>query len=345
MFDSNVMVVKTTSTRKKTFDDYEDDLDVDALRRGSRRADANLINGINARLESDPVVHRRVIQHTPRATSVPPPRYTDDLDFPDYTPRSALPARGARASSVMPREYALDDYYGLEDELDSAPLRSRTRTVPRFVRARSVPITRRFSNASAKVTPSHRVRPVTLSSHSFLNDTSSSHLHRTPLHRAGSITRAGSIPRASSIPRMGSPSRGLHPRAAKYAGYDDDDLVMLDRYLPLSMAAPVPVPYEVEAKYGELAARMPTLDRNRGALARDNYTPPRASSVPRYTPYKPAPRPAAPSSTLPGTLRDGEESSKPRPKAPSYRPPVSDVRRRAREVLCKSKNDPKYFDY
>jgi len=111
--------------------------------------------------------------------------------------------------------------------------------------------------------------------------------------------------------------------------------VMLDRYLPLSLGTPVPVAYEVEAKYGELADRMPGLDPHRGALARDSqYDLPRASSVPRYTPYKPAPRPAASPAPAGGAYR-----------APSYRPPMSEVRRRAREVMCKTKNDPRYYDY
>jgi len=107
--------------------------------------------------------------------------------------------------------------------------------------------------------------------------------------------------------------------------------VLLDRYLPVHLGKPNDVVDEVEYKYGELVQRMPHLEYNHRSRDRyDESGPPRSSFV---EPYKPAPRP--PKLDLHPSV----------PVKNSFTPKVSDVRKRARSVLCKIKGDPRYFDF
>lgn len=50
----------------------------------------------------------------------------------------------------------------------------------------------------------------------------------------------------------------LRSRAAECRSKMDHQKLLLDRYLPVSLGTDNSVQYEVEAKYGELAARYPT---------------------------------------------------------------------------------------
>jgi len=100
----------------------------------------------------------------------------------------------------------------------------------------------------------------------------------------------------------------------------------LDRYLPVYMGPVNDVPVEVEYKYDELRNRMPSLD------------PYRAGGGSTGTHYVPPYKPAAASQNKPSSYKaDG--------RPPPWRPTVSDTRKRCRDVLCKSKGDPTYYDY
>lgn len=112
--------------------------------------------------------------------------------------------------------------------------------------------------------------------------------------------------------------------------------VLLDRYLPLHLGPSNDVQFNVEDKVNELYPRMPYLDPTRPRnFERDygNYgddTPPRPLVI---QPYQPVQRP--PKVELPP----------PFPYKPMFTPKISDVRKRARSVLCKVKGDPHYFDF
>ncbi|CAD5113063.1 DgyrCDS2257 [Dimorphilus gyrociliatus] len=90
---------------------------------------------------------------------------------------------------------------------------------------------------------------------------------------------------------------------------------MLDRYLPISFGPENAVEYEVEFKFDELAQRMPSLDPRRPT---------------RY--YR--------GSSLPPPSR-GTTNNK--SFAESYRPGMSDTRKKLRQVICQAKKDPHYF--
>jgi len=123
--------------------------------------------------------------------------------------------------------------------------------------------------------------------------------------------------------------KNLRTRAADCRSKLDQQRTMLDRYLPTPTGIPVPVECEVQAKYGELAARLPYLEeqpRLRDRSIRSYSQPP---------PHRPVARPTHSKTSYDSLMR----------RTPSVRPPISDVRRHAREVLCKTKNDPTYFNY
>jgi hypothetical protein len=110
--------------------------------------------------------------------------------------------------------------------------------------------------------------------------------------------------------------------------------ILLDRYLPLQLGPSGDVSYEVDYKVTELYPRMPYLDPTRPRQMDskfDNYES--TGPVLLIQPYKPVewktrvePPPAAPIRT-------------------TFTPKMSDTRKRARQVLCKVKGDPHYFDF
>lgn len=116
----------------------------------------------------------------------------------------------------------------------------------------------------------------------------------------------------------------LRTRANRARGYMDQHKTLLDRYLPVYMGPEPEVQYEVAHKFGELAARIPYLQPR-------EYRESRATSLP-------PPR----QSTVTPVARTTDYSRSIRT---AYAPPVSDTRKRARQVLCKVKRDPHYFDY
>jgi len=99
---------------------------------------------------------------------------------------------------------------------------------------------------------------------------------------------------------------------------------MLDRYLPVGMGPVQDVEYEVETKYDELAARMPQLKPYRTKFV---------DTSSKVTPY----RPASVSRGVPDHAGQHVRANQ--------RPPISDTRKRAREVLCKTKGDPHYYSH
>jgi hypothetical protein len=123
---------------------------------------------------------------------------------------------------------------------------------------------------------------------------------------------------------------GLRSRATDAKNKLDAHRTMLDRYLPIYMGPEAEVADEVNYKYGELVQRIPRLEPYRPNRDEGGYS----SSSPLITPYRRASLPPKPPSKYDNALR---------------RPPmnlrVSEPRRRAREVLCKTKNDPHYYDY
>lgn len=128
---------------------------------------------------------------------------------------------------------------------------------------------------------------------------------------------------AAPIPSPTSYS-DLRSRANRARNYMDQHKTLLDRYLPIYMGPEPEVKYEVAHKFGELVDRMPYLLPRQ---PRDS----RASSLP-------PPR----QSTVTPVVRANDYSRSIRN---SYAPPVSDTRKRARQILCKVKGDPRYFDY
>lgn len=118
----------------------------------------------------------------------------------------------------------------------------------------------------------------------------------------------------------------LRDRTALARNKMDQHRTLLDRYLPVPMGTPNEVPYEVEYRYKELEDRMPQL------RPRDRTV--RSSSVP---PIRPVTAPAA------GRVQINDYKDALR-RAP-FKPTMSDTRKRAREVLCRTKRDPHYFDY
>jgi len=112
--------------------------------------------------------------------------------------------------------------------------------------------------------------------------------------------------------------------------------VLLDRYLPLHLGPSNDVQFNVEDKVNELYPRMPYLDPTRPRnFDRDygNYSddpPPRPLVIQPYQPVQRQPK---------------VELPPPFPYKPMFTPKISDVRKRARSVLCKVKGDPHYFDF
>lgn len=110
--------------------------------------------------------------------------------------------------------------------------------------------------------------------------------------------------------------------------------VLLDRYLPLNLTSTPDVKYEIEYKVGELYPRMPYLDptkpRERSSGEEVHINGPFLLVAP-YRPAKAMPKVELP--VVPFPLR------------PVFTPKISDVRKRARSVLCKVKGDPRYFDF
>merc|ERR1712004_226898 len=282
------------------------DDDIDAMRSSSRRQDSALLNDITARMPrgaacASPITTRRVVHHattptttqyTVRASSLPPLHrraFHEDIHLPEYRTSSTF-YRSARPHYDLD----LDDYYGLEDEI-GAP--TRPYVVP--------------------------TRTVISASHGF---------------HTGNVTGRPPLPHARTrkyleeeeVESYAPPSyKNLRSRAADCRSKLDQQRTMLDRYLPTPTGIPVPVECEVQAKYGELAARLPYLEeqpRLRDRSMRSYSQPP---------PSRPAARPTHSKTSYDSLMR----------RTPSCRPPISDVRRHAREVLCKTKNDPTYFNY
>jgi len=96
--------------------------------------------------------------------------------------------------------------------------------------------------------------------------------------------------------------------------------------------------------------------RSREALLAQTPVPFRSSSVdrmPALDPYRPQTtdfgldegitRSPAVAPYAPGRVSNPRPSGLP-PKAPSFRPTMSDTRRRIREVMCSTKRDPHYYD-
>jgi hypothetical protein len=112
---------------------------------------------------------------------------------------------------------------------------------------------------------------------------------------------------------------------------------LIDRYLPFYSGTlnDHNVEYEVENKVNELAARMPQLDPAkryvRESVDMDNSRP----TIRLVEPYKPLPKISKVDYSIYSTLP---------PVKNSFTPKISDVRKRARSVLCKVKGDPRYFD-
>lgn len=112
----------------------------------------------------------------------------------------------------------------------------------------------------------------------------------------------------------------------------DKHRVLLDRYLPIDYGHPEDVEFEVQTKYGELVERMPQLEYSHRSKA-SLEEPVTYSNI---EPYKPAQRSTVRVEPLPPLLP---------PVRNSFTPKVSDVRKRARRVLCSIKGDPRYFDF
>jgi len=110
---------------------------------------------------------------------------------------------------------------------------------------------------------------------------------------------------------------------------------LLDRYLPIYYGPENAVEYEVDYKFGELVDRMPELDPYRPRQGVSSYVTPAPSTVsygapiPPYTPARIS-RAQAPAGGLP-------------PKAPAFRPEMSDTRKRIRDVICMTRRDPHYY--
>jgi len=104
----------------------------------------------------------------------------------------------------------------------------------------------------------------------------------------------------------------------------DRNKKMLDKYLPVHLGPENEVEYEVDYRYGQLADRMPQLSPYK----------PKSVAVTNslVAPYRPVAKAG----------RDLCEVAK--PPMISGRPPISDTRKRCREVLCKVKGDPRYYD-
>lgn len=108
---------------------------------------------------------------------------------------------------------------------------------------------------------------------------------------------------------------------------------LIDRYLPAYTGSPNDhdVQFEVENKVNELAFRMPQLDPTK-RYVRDRDDNDRKTTIRLVEPYKPLPK-----------INKVDYSPLPPVRTP-FRPKISDVRKRARSVLCKVKGDPRYFD-
>lgn len=112
--------------------------------------------------------------------------------------------------------------------------------------------------------------------------------------------------------------------------------VMIDRYLPtyMFMSPPGDVQDIVEYKVSELFDRMPQLDPNRSRYADTEEREVRASPI--------TPVAVAPYQPLKSTVK--VELPPLHSTTTFFTPKISDVRKRARSVLCKVKGDPNYFN-
>jgi hypothetical protein len=110
--------------------------------------------------------------------------------------------------------------------------------------------------------------------------------------------------------------------------------ILLDRYLPLQLGPSGDVSYEVDYKVTELYPRMPYLDPTRPRQMDSKFNSYESTGpVLLIQPYKPV---------------DWKTRVELPPAAPigtTFTPKMSDTRKRARQVLCKVKGDPHYFDF
>eukprot|EP00914_Ancora_sagittata_P010180 GHVO01019627.1.p1 GENE.GHVO01019627.1~~GHVO01019627.1.p1 ORF type:complete len:488 (+),score=30.77 GHVO01019627.1:238-1701(+) len=214
-------------------------------------------------------------------------------------------------------DYHSDPYYGAIE----APMAS-----PIFVPTR---VTRAGSSRSMSVPPPPRRYSVSGPSSSMYSGPSSSLYSSpsySPSYSQGSRI-AGIEARLAMDEDYPSPSSfsDLRYKATEARNKLGEHRLMMDRYLPVPSGPLNDVAYDVDYKYNELVPRMPCLDP---------YKPnPNKYVATQVAPYRPANKPTKVS-----------EYGKP-PPGPSFRPVMSDTRKRCRDVLCKVKGDPRYYDY
>jgi len=109
--------------------------------------------------------------------------------------------------------------------------------------------------------------------------------------------------------------------------------VLLDRYLPISAGKPKDVDDEIANKYGELLIRMPQLEYSHRSRPSLEEAPPPLIILP----YTPAYTRHEKIDKLAGLDLP--------PVKNSFTTKISDTRKNARRVLCKIKDDPRYFDF
>jgi len=128
--------------------------------------------------------------------------------------------------------------------------------------------------------------------------------------------------------------KDLRSRATDARNRLDVHKGLMDRYLPTDFAPGNEVSYEVDRKYDELAYRMPELQAN---LKRFTYGNPHAAISPSTGRRAQSVPPMSHSTSV------GRAARAPSVAPCMPRPQMSEARRRAREVLCKTKKDPTYF--
>jgi hypothetical protein len=209
-----------------------------------------------------------------------------------------------------------DPYYGAIEAPMASPIFVPTR-VTRAGSSRSVsvpPPARRYSISSAP-SSSYYAAP--------------SYSHGSPSYSHGSGSRIAEIEARLAL-QADDDFGGRHSfndlryKATEARNKLGQHKMLMDRYLPLPTGPLNDVNYEVDYKYNELVPRMPCLDPYKPNPDRYNTTP--------IAPYRAANRPQ-------------KISEYGRPPPSPFRPVMSDTRKRCREVLCKVKGDPRYYDY
>jgi len=268
----------------------------------------------------------------PLAPSRPSVSYYDDIEWPDYRPSairfqplrdgSCPPALGAAPSTNLAVRNARRSLFRIERELGDF-----ANNYGSYSGGYSG-----YDDYDVDYVPSRRTTVVRTGGSL---PPSSSTVRRTitttaPKSRIREIEARLDLMSDASDPPLAQMSL-LRSRASDARNKMDRTKVLLDRYLP-APTGPIPaVEYEIESKYDELAQRMPYLSRVSGSSAADSGS----SSSYAVKPYTPAQRPRSNSFSGPSYSRSSPD--------PSCTPPVSDVRKRCRQVLCKTKGDPTYY--